>query len=76
MELALVLIVTQQFMTTEDKRNPRAPDFKGKISAGGSAHNGTFAKAWWLNSKTCHQNGQVLQVLFMMMMKKYLQKFL
>ena len=28
-----------------------------------------FAKAWWLNSKDCRQNGQVLQVLFMMMMK-------
>ena len=37
----------------EDKRNPRAPDFKcsARSPQECSAHNGTFAKAWWLNSK-------------------------
>ena len=37
----------------EDKRNPRAPDFKcsARSPQECSAHNGTFAKGWWLNSK-------------------------
>ena len=37
----------------EDKRNPRAPDFKcsARSPLECTAHNGTFAKGWWLNSK-------------------------